>query len=176
MIKSRIQIGVGLVQDFYDAFGFIYMDADERFAAPEKKPDTTSYVNEPGEHQDTRRVLDAFDYTATFLIEAPNKNLANVNSKIQAFNTAIRDGKQSASNYTKCKEIAFYNLYNRVKIVGYPELISEAKEVYRSNRYGALDFAEVELKIRVSDPAKCVFDLNLNNEPVIADDTTDKGA
>lgn len=170
MIKSRIQIGDGAVQDFYEAFGFIYLDADERHAPPEKKPDSTSNVNEPGEHQDTRRVPDAFDYTATFLVEAPNKNLQNVNSKITAFNNAVREAKQGSSAYRRCKEIAFYNLLNRVKIVGYPELISEAKEVYRSNEFGAMDFAEVELKIRVSDPTKCVFDLTLN-EP--AHDTSD---
>lgn len=161
MINSRIQIEDGAIEDFYTRWGFIYMDADERTAPDEKKPDTTSYAEEAGEHQDPRRVADAFDYTAKFLIEAPNKNLQNVNSKIAAFNAAIRQ-TQSDTDVTIAKRITFYNDLNHVKITGYPDLIAVPTEVYNSRRYGELDFAVVELKIRASNPKQSDFNLSIN--------------
>lgn len=162
MIKSRIQIEDGEVLDFYDAFGFIYMDADERTAPDEKEDAVSNYAEEAGEHRDGRTVDAPFDYTAKFLIEAPNKDLTNVNVKIGNFNRAIRE-QSPDSDVKRMKEIAFYNLLNRVKIVGTCGLISEPTKVYHSNRYGELDFAQVELKIRVSDPRKCDFELNTDN-------------
>lgn len=161
MIESWIQIEGGEVMDFYRSYGFIYMDADERTAPPEKATPASSYAEEPGEHPDKRAVEDAFDYKAKFLIEAPNKDLTNVNSKIAAFNAAIRE-TVAGSNVKRCREVSFYNLLNRVKITGVPSPISEPTEVYHSNRYGEMDFAIVELRIRVSDPRKCDFEFRDN--------------
>lgn len=168
MVKSKIKIEDGTVRDFHDAFGFIYLDADERTAPDEKEDAVSYYAEEAGEHRDGRTTDAPFDYKATFLVEAPNKDLANVNARIGDFNRAIREyikdpdtGKDT--DVKRKKEIAFYNLLNRVKIVGFPDLIAEPKEVYHSNQYGELDYAQIELKIRVSDPSKCDFELNTDN-------------
>lgn len=158
LIPSKIQIEGGEVRNFYEAYGFIYMDADERTAPDEKEDAASSYAEESGEHRDGRTVYAPFDYTARFLVEAPNKDLANVNARINAFNRAIRE-RAEGSDVMRKREIAFYNLHNRVKIVGYPELIAVPTEVWHSGSYGATDYAEVELKIRVSDPTKCDFEL-----------------
>ena len=160
MIKSNIQIENDVVMDFYDAFGFIYVDADERTAPDEKQDAVSSYAEEAGEYRDGRTVYAPFDYTAKFIIEAPNKDLTNVNAKIKAFNDAIRADE---GGVLRKRKISFYNLLNRVKIVGYPELISVPTKVYHSNAYGGLDFALVELKIRVSNPKECNFNLPTDN-------------
>lgn len=160
MIESKIQIDGGPVLDLRSGFGFIYLDADERTAPDEKEDAVTSYAGEAGEHRDGRTVLAPFDYTARFLVEAPNRDLVNVNSRIAAFNDAIRE-TVPGSDIRRKREIAFYNLHNRVKIVGFPELVSTPKTVYHSRRHGELEFAEVELKIRVSNPGKCAFDMML---------------
>ena len=162
MIRSLIQIEDGEEKDFFEAFGFIYMDADERTAPDEKEDAVSNYAEQAGENRDGRTVDAPFDYTAKFLIEAPNKDLTNVNVKVNDFNRAIRETTQG-SDVKRKKEIAFHNLLNRVKIVGYPELIATPTKVYHSNRYGEMDFAEVELKIRVSDPKKCKFELKTDN-------------
>ena len=162
MIHSRIQIENGAIEDFYEKFGFIYMDADERTAPDEKEADVSEYAEQPGENCDPRTVDAPFDYTAKFLVEAPNKDLTNVNVKIGAFNRAIRE-RSANSDIKRKREVTFYNLLNRVKIVGYPEPIAEPEKVYHSNRYGELDCALIELKIRVSDPKKCDFELNTDN-------------
>lgn len=164
MIRSLIQIEDGEVQDFQEAFGFIYADADERFAPDEKADAVSSYVGEGGEHRDGRTTYAPFDYTATFIVEAPNKDLANVNTKINKFNRAVRNAF-SFSGVLSRKEITFYNLLNRVKIVGTCDPIAVAEKCYRSNRHGELDCAMVKLNIRVSDPSKCDFELNTDNLP-----------
>jgi len=162
MIESRIQIENGAIENFRTKWGFIYINADERTAADEKACEASSYSEEAGEHIDVRTVDAPFDYTAEFIIEAPNKDLANVNAKIAAFNAAIRETTKD-SDIKRKRKITFYNLLNRVKIVGYPDVIAEPTDVYHSNRYGELDFAVVKLKIRVNDPKKCDFNLNTDN-------------
>ncbi len=162
MIRVQIQIANGPIEDSYEKWGFIPMDADERTAPDEKEDAVTSYAEEPGEHRDGRTVDAPFDYTAKFLVEAPNKDLTNVNRKIAAFNADIRE-KEQDSDVKRKKEIALYHLLNRVKIVGYPEPIAVPEEAHHSNRLGGFDFAVFELKIRVSDPRKCDFELNTDN-------------
>ena len=156
MIRSSIQIENGLIDDFYDAFGFIYLDADKRTAPDEKQDAVTSYAEEPREHRDGRTCYAPFDYTAKFLIEAPNLDLPNVNTKITAFNEAIRE-QIPGSELRRKKSITFYNYKERVKIVGYPELVAQPTELYRSPKLGMMEAAVVELKIRVDDPTKCDF-------------------
>lgn len=162
MKRSLIQIEDGDVLDFYSAFGFIFMDADGRTAPDEKEDAVSSYAEEAGEHRDGRVVDAPFDYAVRFLIEAPNKDLANVNVKINDFNRAVRE-LVTGSDIKRKREITFYNLVNRVKIVGYPGLVAEPKECYQSIRHGWMECAVVELKIRVSDPRKCDFELNTDN-------------
>lgn len=162
MINSRIQIEDGAIEDFYTKWGFIYMRGDHRFAAPEKKRDTTSYVEEAGEHTDPRTVDDAFDYSAKFLIEAPNQNLVNANSKIRSWNEAVRE-RTTGSDIKRCKTVTFYDDYKRCKIVGIPEIIAEVDEsdYYRRQNGNIMDCVVVELKIHVSNPKLCDFDMNL---------------
>jgi hypothetical protein len=162
MIKSSIQIESGAVRDFYEAFGFIYLDADERTAPDEKEDAVSSYAEEPGEHRDGRTVDAAFDYTARFLIEAKGTDTDNINKKIAAFNNAVREQIPQSSVKRK-KEIAFYNYNNRCKIVGTAEVIAVPKEAQYAHRAGLSDFADVELKIRVKDPRKCDFQLKTDN-------------
>lgn len=160
MIRVRLQIGNGEILDTFTGWGFIYMDADERTEAPIKTRETTSYAEDAGEHIDPRTVQDAFDYTVKFLIECPNKNLLNANAKIAAFNKALYT-QESGSNIRTYKEITFYNDFNRVKIVGYPEPIAQPQDFYRRQDGRAMDCAQVEFKIRVSDPSKCDYNLTL---------------
>lgn len=161
MIRSLIQIEDGEVLDFQSVFGFVYVDADERTAPDEKEDAVTSYAEQAGENRDLRTVYAPFDYSATFIIEAPNSDLSNVNARIADFNSAIRE--TISGDVMRKRQIAFYNLLNRVKIVGYPELIAQPADVYHSAILGELDWAEVSLKIRVSDPSLCDFNLNTDN-------------
>lgn len=160
MIESRIQIGDGATEDFRSKWGFIYMDADERTEAPIKKRDAISYVEEAGEHTDPRTVQAAFDYTAQFLIEAPNYNMRNANSVIAKFNKALYT-QEADSGIRHYKRVTFFNDHNRVKIVGLPEPIAEPKEFYRRDDGSQMDCVLVELKIRVDNPAACDFDLSV---------------
>lgn len=162
MINTRIQIENGAIEDFYTKWGFIYMEGDRRFAPPEKKRDASSYREEAGEHADPRTVDDVFDYSAKFLIEAPNRNLVNANSKIKAWNEAVRQ-RTSGSDIKRCKTVTFYDDYKRVKVVGIPEIIEDAdeKDYYRRQDGSVMDCVVVELKIHVSNPNLCDFDMNL---------------
>ena len=161
MITSRIEIaGEDFVSDMYERFGFIYKDSDTIFSPPEKKRDTTSYAEEHGEHSDMKTVYDAFDYAVRFVIETPNRNLVNANAKIKAFNAAIRSSIIGSSMIT-CKTVTFYNDYKRCKIVGIPSPIETASTFYRRSDGSVMDCVEVELKIRVTDPTLCDFDMTL---------------
>lgn len=160
MIKVRLQIAGGGIEDTFDEWGLIYIDSDDRTEAPIKNRETTSYAEEAGEHIDPRTIQDAFDYKVKFLIECPNRNLVNANAKIAAFNKALYT--QSANSDVRTyKEVTLYNDYKRVKIVGLPYPIAEPTELYRRQNGKVMDCAQVEFIIRVSDPAKCDFNLSL---------------
>lgn len=156
MIQSRLQIADGDILNLYDGYKLIHMETDTRFEAPIKKRDTTSYAEEAGEHTDPRTVQDAFDYKVTFIVEAPNKNLTNANAVIDEFNRKLYTQDGEIRTY---KEITFYNDFKRIKIVGLPEPIHEAKSLYRRQNGEVMDCAQVEWTIRVSDPTKCDFNL-----------------
>lgn len=162
MISSSIEIDK-VVYDFYDSFGFIYIGADKRTAPDEKEDAVTSYAGEAGEHRDGRTCYAPFDYKAEFLVEAKCQKLDNVNTKIRDFNRAIRE-TTSGNEVMKRREITFYNLYDRVKITGVPQLISEPTELYHSPTLGVIEYAKVELVIRVTDPRKCDFCLEPESE------------
>ena len=155
-IRVRLQIENDVIDDTYDKWGFIYIEADHRTAAPEKERETTTYAEQEGENVDPRTVDAPFDYTVKFLIETPNTNLENANAKIKAFNDAIREFTPN-SDIKTCKTITFYNDYKRVKIVGIPEVIAEPTEFYRQQSGKVLDCVLIELKIHVSKPSLCDF-------------------
>lgn len=161
MIRANIKIGAGAKSDFFDRFGFIYLSSDRRFAPPEKKRATSSYAEEAGSHEDPRTVDDEFDYKMRFLIEAPNRNLINVNSKIKAFNDAIRE-RGVGSDVKRCPAVTVWDTYKRVSVTGIAEVIDEADEndYYRREDGRQDDYVVVTLTIHVSDPTLCDFDLN----------------
>lgn len=159
MITARIQIENGEILDTYEGWGFIYKVGDRRFAPPEKKRDKSSYPEEAGGHDDPRTVDDEFDYKVSFLIEAPNRNLVNANSKITAWNNAVRE-KIQGSDIKRCKTVTLYDDYKRCKIVGIPEIIEtvDEKDYYRRQNGNAMDCVVVPLTIHVSNPKLCDFD------------------
>lgn len=157
MIKVRIKIGNGEIQDTYEAHKLIYIGADNRTEAPIKKRDTTAYAEQAGENTDPRTVQDAFDYKVTFIIDGQNTNLKNVNAIVAEFNQKLYT-QPSNSDIRTYKEVTFYNDFKKVKIAGLPDPIAEPKEMSRSKN--GYDYAKVELTIHVSDPAKCDFNLS----------------
>lgn len=160
MITARIKIGTGTIVDTYEKYGMIYLSSDNRTEAPIKQRETTSYAEEAGEHTDPRTLSAAFDYKVKFLIEAPNENLVNANAKIATFNKALYS-TQRDSDIRIFHEITFYNDYKRVKIVGIPLPIAEPEKFYRRQDGSSLDCVIVDFTIRVSDPTKCDFNLNV---------------
>ncbi len=157
MITSHIGFNGAQPTDAYETWGLIYLDADERHEAPTKPLKATSYAEEAGEHIDPRSVQDAFDYRVTFAITGDGKNSVEaVNHKINAFNQAMYD-VDPITQIRTYKEITFFNELNDVVIVGYPNPIEEAKEMYRGEQ-GEYDCAVVELVIRVADPRKCMWE------------------
>lgn len=156
MIRVRIQIGDGAIEDTFTAHKLIYKESDNRTEAPVKKRDVSSYVEQVGENTDSRTVQDAFDYKVTFIIEGRNRNLVNVNSIVAAFNRKLYT-QAEGSDIRIYKEVTFYNDFKRVKIVGVPEPIAEPKKMLRSR--SGIDYAEVELTIRVTDPGQCDWNM-----------------
>lgn len=161
MIPIRIQIGDGPVQDLYKAWGFVYLSSDKITAPPLKKAEVSSYAEEAGEHQDSRRVADAFDYSMRMAMEAPRVYNGSVNAKIKAFNAAICT-PVAGSNMYKYKDVTIYNEADCVKIVGKPEPIAEPDKSSRTLRYGGMEFLVVEFKVRVNRPLLCEFDITPN--------------
>ena len=158
MMTCRLQIENGLIEDSLERWGFIMVDSDRRTAAPEKKRATSSYIGEPGEHEDEVTVEDAFDYKVKFVIDTPNTDTESANAKIRAFNEAIRE----LDGFTKkTKKITLYNDWMRVKVTGTPEVIDEPSEFYRRQDNSRMDCVEIELKIRVTQPQLCCWDLEV---------------
>lgn len=160
MIRVRIHIeGVG-VADSFDEYGMIYISSDNVFAPPTKGFETTQYAEKDGENVDQRTVDDAFDYTTTFLIETPNRDLTNANSKIAAINSLMYT-KAEGSSIKTFRKLTIYNDYKRVRIVGIPSPIEEVSDddFFRDNNGNLLDCVKVKLKLRVTEPQKCDFNV-----------------
>lgn len=154
MIRVRLQIENGEIKDTYDAYGLIYLSADHRFAPPIKDFEKTSYPEQAGENTDNRTVDDAFDYKVTFFVECPNSNLDNANVRIKAVNDLMYSKSGDIKTF---KEWTLYNDYKKVKIVGIPQPIEEAKEFWRDNKGKVHDCVQIELTLHVSKPHLCDF-------------------
>lgn len=164
-MTARIQIEDGQILDTYEGWGFIVMgngDDKKHFAPPEKKRDKSSYAEEAGAHEDPRTVDDEFDYKIEFLIETPNQNLINANSKIKAWNDAVRERK-AGSDVKRCKTVTLYDDRMRCKIVGIPEIIAEvdSNDFYRRHDGSVMDCVVVPLTIHVNNPNLCDFNMNV---------------
>lgn len=159
MISTRLQIANGEVYDTYAEYGLCYLSSDHIVDAPIKGFEKTTYAEEEGEHIDPKTVADAFDYKVRFLVMAKNSNIENANIIISNFNRRLYE-QSEGSNVRTYHQIAFYNDYKRVKIVGYPQPLSEAKEFYRDKNGKVADAVQVELTIRVTKPSLCDFELS----------------
>lgn len=165
MINTRLQIPYnpdGTPPDAYQEYGLLYLDADERLAPPTKGFEKTTYAEEEGEHIEPKTVDDAFDYKVKFLVQAKNSDLENANIIIRDFNEKLYT-QDNDSDVKTFKQIAFYNDYNRVKIVGYPQPIAEATDFFRDKNGNVADAVQVELTIRVTKPSLCDFALSNQN-------------
>ena len=160
-IRTRIQIpnvgnDLGILYDTYDKWKLLYISSDNFFNAPSKGFESTSYPEQEGENIDARTVDAPFDYTVVFLVCCENSGIENANKYIAEFNKALYTQSGDIKTY---KTITFYNDYKKVKIVGVPTPLSEAKEYWRDNTGMQYDAVKVELKIRVTKPSLCDFNL-----------------
>lgn len=155
MIKVRLQIGDGNIVDTTDTYGLVYISSDNRFDAPIKKFEKTSYPEEEGEHILSKTVADAFDYKVTWFVKADG-SLGNANAVIAKFNALLYEQIDGIKTF---KQVTFYNDYKKVKIVGTPSPIAEATEFWRDQSGNQHDVVQVEWVIRVSKPSLCDFNL-----------------
>jgi hypothetical protein len=155
MIKVRLQIANGDILDTADNFGLVYISADSRFAAPIKEFEKTTYPEQEGENIIAKTTSDAFDYKVTWFIKADG-SLGNANAVIAKFNALLYDQVDDIKTF---KQVAFYNDYKKVKIVGTPSPIQEATEFWRDIQGKQHDVVQVEWVIRVSKPSLCDFNL-----------------
>lgn len=149
MIRTDIHIAGGSKVDTYGTYGLLYVSADNRLDAPYKEMDKTTYPEQAGENVYPLAVKDAFDYKITFLIEGTSLNA--INSRISTFNSAI------ISSSNMFKKVTFYNYDRKVKIVGYPTPIAEAKDFWYTSLGEKTQSALVEFQIRVVNPSECDF-------------------
>lgn len=160
MIKVRLQIADGTIEDTADKYGLVYIKADNRFAAPLKGFETSKYAEQPGSNINPKTVEDEFDYKVEFFIRADG-DIGNANAVIANFNALLYT--QDADNIKTFKQVTFYNDYKKVKIVGYPSLISEATDFWRDSRGRAADVVCAEWTIKVNDPTLCDFNITDND-------------
>ena len=158
MIKVRLKIGDGVdavALDTIDGYGLVYVSSDNRFEAPIKEFDKTSYPEREGENIIAKTVSDAFDYKTTWFIKADG-SLGNANKVIANFNELLYSPDRNIKTF---KRVVFYNDYKKVKIVGTPSLIQEATEFWRDAQGKQHDVVCVEWVIRVNRPSLCDFNL-----------------
>lgn len=156
MIKVRLQIADGEIVDTADTYGLVYLEADNRFAAPVKGFEKSSYPEQPGTNLDSKTVDDEFEYKVKFFVKADG-DLENANQKIAAFNSLLYT--KDADNIKTFKQVTFYNDYKKVKIVGYPSPIEEATDFWRDSRGKQADVVCVEWTINVNNPTLCDFNI-----------------
>ena len=156
MIKVRLQIADGAIEDTADKYGLVYLKADNRFAAPTKGFETSKYAEQPGSNINPKTVDDEFDYKVEFFVKA-NGDLGNANAVIANFNSLLYI--QDADKIKTFKQVTFYNDYKKVKIVGYPTPIAEATDFWRDSNGNAADVVCVEWTIKVNDPTLCDFNI-----------------
>lgn len=156
MIRVRLKIGSRGILDTIDGYGLVYVSSDHRFEAPLKEFEKTSYPEEEGEHILAKTVSDAFDYKVTWFVKA-NGSLGNANAVIANFNSSLYDTEGDVKTF---KQVAFYNDYKKVMIVGTPTPIQEATEFWRDAQGKQHDVVCVEWIIRVSKPSLCNFNLS----------------
>ena len=154
MIRARIQIDNGGIQDITDAFNLVYLNGDKKFSAPIKDFEETSYPEQSGVNIIPKTTDDAFEYRVELFIKA--NNLSNANAIIHTFNTALYTQNGDIKTF---KRVAFYDDYKKVKIVGYPKPIEQATEFWRDTNGVQADVVCVEFIIKANQPNLCDFSI-----------------
>lgn len=156
MIKVRLQIADGAIEDTADKYGLVYLSADNRLAAPTKGYEVSKYAEQPGSNIIPKTVDDEFDYLVKFFVKADG-DIGNANAVIASFNSLLYTNDQD--NIKTFKQVTFYNDYKKVKIVGYPNPIAEATDFWRDSKGNAADVVCVEWTIKVNNPTLCDFNI-----------------
>lgn len=156
MIKVRLQIADGVIEDTADKYGLVYLESDTRFLAPIRPFESTKYAEQNGENIHPVSVLEPFDYKVIFFVDATS-GIDNANQKIAAFNSLLYTHNEDGT--MTFKRVVFYNDYKKVKITGYPSPIAETTEFWRDSRGRQADVVCVEWIIRVDKPQECDFNL-----------------
>ena len=158
MIKVRLQIGDGPIEDTSDKHSLVYLSSDTFFSAPLRSFESSKYPEQDGENIHPVTVYEPFDYKVKFFVQAES-GLNNANQKIAAFNKLLYT--QEDSGLKTFKRVVFYNDYKKVKISGYPNPIKEAGEddFWRDSSGRTSDVVCVEWVIRVDKPQECDFNL-----------------
>lgn len=153
MIRVRLKIEDGEIFDTASRYGFVYLNADKRFAAPIKKFSKTSYPEKSGENIIPKTVDDVFEYRVEFFIKT--STIERANKKISQFNSQLYTLEGDVKTF---KKVTFYDDYKGVVIVGYPQPIQEATEFWRDKNGRQVDVVCVEWIIEVNNPSLCDFD------------------
>lgn len=156
MISVRLQIADGAIEDTAEKYGLVYLNSDKRFSAPIKAFETTKYPEQPGSNLLPKTVDEEFEYNVEFFIKADGE-ISNANQVISAFNSLLYDIDDD--NIKTFKQVAFYDDYKKVKIVGYPYPIQEATEFWRDSKGVSTDVVCVEWTIKVNNPTLCDFNI-----------------
>ena len=159
MIRVRLQLNGDKEPKYTDTeHGLIYVASDDRFDAPIKPFEKTTYPEQEGENIYNKTVSDAFDCKVVWFIKADRSevdgSLDNANVIISRFNSLLYTQEGDVKSFNR---VTFYNDYKKVKIVGIPSPISEATEFWRDASGKQHDVVMVEWTIRVDKPSLCDF-------------------
>ena len=152
MIDISIKIGDGDKVDTNTAFGFTYAGSDNRFEAPIKEFQKTTYADQEGENIYHKTTSDAFDYVVKFFVSSDN--IEDANDRIAIFNQSLYTEVEGVKEF---KDVTIYNTYKKNLIVGIPSLIEVATDFWRDSKGNQSDKVMVDFKIRVSKPSLCNF-------------------
>lgn len=153
MIKARIKIGDGEIYDITEKYGLVYLNGDKIFAAPTKDFEETIYPEQSGKNIIPKTTDEAFEYKVRFFIKTDR--ITRANKKIARFNSALYTQQGDVKTF---KQVAFYDDYKGVKIVGYPKPMSEATEFWRDKNGKIADVVCCEWIINVNKPSLCDFE------------------
>ena len=156
MITVRLQISGGEIKDTAQEYGLVYLESDSILASPIKDFEKTTYAETEGSNIDPNTVDAEFDYKVKFFVKADG-NLGNANAVIAKFNKELYE--EDADHIKTFKQVAFYNDYKKVKIVGYPSPIEQATDFWRDRLGRQADVVCVEWNIKVNKPSLCDFNL-----------------
>lgn len=158
MIRVRLQIANGEIYDTIDKHGLVYLYSDTLFSPPLRSFEATTYPEQDGENLHPVTTYEPFDYKVKFFVQA-EAGLKHANKIISDFNNLLFS--EDSSGLKTFNRVTFYNDYKKIKIVGYPTLISavDEEDFWRDSGGRTADIVCVEWTIRVDKPQECDFNL-----------------